>query len=154
MFSDKKATMVFINTISKDPTNLEMDLETLKKYVKYDIKKLKFRYNDSQKCECYQYLCDNLSTEDKSVGERMIKTLRILDINASPTQYTLKSMRIGTYGFIKEFDINTNDTLTRAKLNKVLADISRITDETNIDVIKAQCDDVKWSRDQYNNMLK
>lgn len=156
MFDDKKATLIFINNITEDPTNMEMSLDYLQKYVKYDnMRELKFKSDDSKKCECYQYLCDTMTNDDKSVGGRMIKVFRILDMNSkSYTNYLLKSMRIGTYGFNKEFNINTNDTLTRSKLNKVLSDIARITSETNIDYIKMECDDVKWSRDQYNNMLK
>ena len=152
---NKNATLIFLSNITKDPTDVSVSLDFFEKYSKSNnSKEIRFRYDDKIKCELYQYLCDTLTNNNKVVGEKMIKIFRILDNHIkTPTEYLLKSMRIGTYGF-KEFNINTNDTLTRSKLNKVLSDIARITSETNIDYIKMECDDVKWSRDQYNNMLK
>lgn len=153
---NKNATLMFLSNITKDPTDVSVSLDFFEKYAKSNnSKEIRFRYDDKIKCELYQYLCDTLTNNNKVVGEKMIKIFRILDNHIkTPTEYLLKSMRIGTGGFKEEFNINTNDTLSRSKLNKILSDIARITSETTKDNIKAACDDLKWSRDQYNNMLK
>ena len=155
MFNEN-ATLVFLSNITKDPTDVEISLDFFEKYSKTNNKKeIKFRYDDEIKCELYQYLCDTLTNNNKVVGEKMIKIFRILDNHTkTPTEYLLKSMRIGTGGFKEEFNINTNDTLSRSKLNKILSDIARTTSEENKYNIQTACDDLRWSRDQYNNMLK
>lgn len=154
--SNKEASLNFIKSINKDSSNAYTSLETLKECCgSYAVRELKFKSHDSQKCECYKYLYETMSLDDNDNGYmQLIETMRLLDISSKDfTDYLLKSIRVIINSFNDVLCINTNDTLSRCKLNNITSTIARISKQEDVNTIKNCIDDLKWQRDQYNDIL-